>query len=98
MRADIRSWHGIALCNPGQCGMACLPRCDRKSIFDLGAHTGQSQSPGTEAAPSPGASGKSEHQDDVHQREQKQTVSQRNVNKKPRLEHELKRVVVIESV
>src|SRR6266404_2121384 len=98
MRADIRSRRGNALSGPGQCGMACLPRYGRKSSSDLGAHTGRNQSPATEAAPSPGASGKSEHQDDMHQREQEQTVGQWNVNKKPGLEHELKRVVVIESV
>src|SRR6266404_5365523 len=98
MRADIRSWHGIVPSGPGRCGMLFLRRYGRKSSSDLGGHTDLSQSPGMEAAPSPGASGKSEHQDDVHQREQEQTVSQRNVNKKPGLEHELKRVVVIESV
>src|SRR6266404_5214230 len=98
MRADIRSWHGIVPSGPGRCGMLFLRRYGRKSSSDLGGHTDLSQSPGMEAAPSPGASGKSEHQDDMHQCEQKQTVSQRDVNKKPGLEQELQRVVVIESV
>src|SRR6516225_6882261 len=93
-----RRWRGNGHGRQARGRRAGRPPRDRKSSPDSDVDICRNQSPVKEAGLSSGASGKSENQHNVRKGEDKQAVGQGNMSEQPKLERELKRIVIVQAV